>query len=233
MAYNISGDSLLHSTKAVGFRALTTNKRAPDEFVNVRTKRQRMSEEQSIAKEFGDCIRLAGERGDAVSLLLENWESDLGRLRPGDRNTTLKRLSAAQDAYTAVIVGTGVVAQMLQAWCRIAVEHEDRKNRERPRRSQSEQKHDLRIRNQGTLIIQIINELSTEYGDGAYKICAALAGKSIPCRARTYCCLTSNSRVTHEVHPKDQVQRTCKRQAATHRGADSGRHRQARRPEME
>lgn len=87
----------------------------PLESSSVLSQSARMSKEQSIAQKFGTCIRLAGQNGEAADLLLKNWEADLSRLRPGDNRTTLKCLSAAQDVYTAAVVGKGVVAQLLQA----------------------------------------------------------------------------------------------------------------------
>lgn len=133
----------------------------------------------TIADKISAAVRSGGLRYQPSTF--KTWEQDLQLLKPDRASLTLGSLLTQQRTYTEALLCQGIVARIIHSWCLIA--HERRlttANRGKVvRRKQKEIRISLRTRKLGTLIVEIINQLSvqSDIGLNAYKICAALAGK--------------------------------------------------------
>lgn len=149
---------------------------------------RKSSEEQDVVLKFSKNIRLGGqlhkENHKNLHSAFQNWQAELGILKPDRGKMTLESLHDHQGAYADAVMYQGTIARMIHSWCAIAVEYIgkscDAEDNLAPQRSQATYRRNLRTRRLGEMILQIINRLSDgEQCVHAYKVCAALAGKQI------------------------------------------------------
>lgn len=159
------------------------------------SKRPCKADVSEVVRKLSENIRLGGQiykdkdkRHGKLHSAFQNWEAELGVLRPDRRQMSLDCLMNQQGAYAEAVLCQGAVARMIHCWCAIAVDYRDGGHQAPEPLSQMTKKRELRARHYGYMIIEIINHLynkekCTDGSEGcanAYKVCSALAGKYVP-----------------------------------------------------